>query len=211
MKTLARVVLVLALLPLASSDARADAPDPPPIDRERLASALARYAHEPSVDEIVRTALATHVADPARAREAIERARLAGLAPMLRAGVRRGLATDLAQRQTTTTELGSWNSGDELALVGTLTFRLDRLVFASEESSLLAEERRLEDARLELVREVVRLYFERRRLQLERDLLERIDLAAEIRIAECGALLDVLTDGAFSRMVASRAPHEEDD
>ena len=72
-------------------------------------------------------------------------------------------------------------------------------LFAHEESSLLTEERRLEEARLRLVAEVVRLYFERRRLQLERDARGGSDLATEARIAELGAMLDALTGGGMSQ------------
>jgi len=54
-----------------------------------------------------------------------------------------------------------------------------------------------------VVTQVVHLYFERRRLQLERDLGGQVEVASELRILEAEALLDVFTNGAFSRMMAS--------
>ena len=66
----------------------------------------------------------------------------------------------------------------------------------------MRELRHLEERRLEIATQVVHLYFERRRLQLERDLAGTTDVAIELRIIEAEALLDVFTSGAFSRMMA---------
>lgn len=168
----------------------------------RIRAALARYRHEPSVDAVVRAAMEAPQLDPDRAREAADRARLAGLLPQARADVRRGQVLDLGAAQSGSTDRTTWSTGDELAIAGSMTFHLDRLLFASEESSLMRERRHLEERRLEIVTQVVHLYFERRRLQLERDLGGRAEVAGEIRIAEAEALLDVFTNGAFSRMMA---------
>ena len=55
------------------------------------------------------------------------------------------------------------------------------------------------------MREVIALYFERRRLQLERDLHGDPELARSVRIAEIEAVLDVFTKGAFGRMIRDAA------
>jgi hypothetical protein len=206
------LLLTVAILGLALAsslrghDASAqDAPRRVPSSGSRIRAALARYATEPSVDELVRAALEAPALDPARAREAADRARLSGLLPQTRADVRRGQTLDLGALQGGTTDRTTWSSDDELAFGGSITFQLDRLLFASEEASLMRERRHLEERRLELVTQLVHLYFERRRLQLERDLAGETDVATEIRIVEVEALIDVLSAGAFSRMMVERA------
>jgi len=159
---------------------------------------LTSYAGEPTVERLVELALEASTLDPRRAREARERARLSGLLPVVRADVRRGSGWDLRTQQSATVDSAVLANGDSWSVVGSVTLRLDRLLFAREETSLLSEERRLEEARLRLVAELVRLYFERRRLQLERDRRGETDLATEARIAELGAMLDSLTGGGLS-------------
>ena len=163
------------------------------------AAELQRYRDEPSAEQLVARALASGALDPRRASEARERARLSGLLPIVRADVRRGSGWDLRTQQGVTADTAVLASDDSWSVVGSVTFRLDRLLYAREESSLLTEERRLEAARLHLVTEIVRLYFERRRLQLERDRRGETDLVTEARIAELGAMLDALTDGGMSQ------------
>jgi hypothetical protein len=81
---------------------------------------------------------------------------------------------------------------------------LDRLVFAREEVPLLREQRAVRLMRQDLVRTVVRVYYERRRLMLERDLLDAAGLDHALRIEEASALLNAFTGGAFGRGVRSR-------
>ncbi len=204
-------VAALIALVFAGSQLRdASAQEAPPVSRERIERALARYAHEPRVEQLVAAALALERLDPGRARDAADRARLSGLLPQARASVQRGTALDLSERQTGTTGGTILSTDDELVFGGSLLFRLDRLLFAAEESSLLRERRELETRRLELVTQLVTLYYERRRLQLERDLGGRTDIELELGIARAEALLDVFTDGAFSRMMGgARQPESE--
>lgn len=168
------------------------------------ASALSSYPGEPTVEAVLESALALPTLDPARAADARERARLSGLLPILRADVRRGSGWDLRTQQSATSDSAVLANEDSWSVVGSVTLRLDRLLFAREETSLLSEQRRLEEARVRLVAEIVRLYFERRRLQVERDRRGETDLAVEARIAELGAVLDALSGGALSGGALSR-------
>ncbi len=192
-----RVVLALALGFVAAPAAAQEGA--PALTEARIEAALDRYRSEPSVERVVRAALATRARDPARARDAIDRARLRGLLPTARAGIRRGQAIDL--RGLTDIDGANVSTDDDLMVEGSVVFQLDRLIFAPEEVGLLRELRALEAEQLELVRAVVALYFERRRLQLERDLLHQRDLVRSMRILEAEALLDVFTAGAFTRMM----------
>lgn len=189
-----RRIIFLLVLAMPSGAAAQEA-----ITDARIEAALRRYRDEPSVQRVLQAALATRSRDPSRARDAIDRARLRGLLPTARAGIRRGQAIDL--RDLTGADGANVSTDDDLMLEASLVFQLDRLVFAPEEVGLLRELRALEAEQLELVRAVVALYFERRRLQLERDLLHQHDVVRAMRILETEALLDVFTAGGFTRMM----------
>jgi len=129
---------------------------------------------------------------------------MSGWVPTLRVGARRGRGWDASELVTEDSGRTNLSTDDELTLSAWLTFRLDRLVFAREETALLREERATEEARGALVQVLVRVYFERRRLQLERDLLGVRSLQHELRILEATALLNAFTEGAFERMIRRR-------
>jgi hypothetical protein len=207
----------IALIGLSAAHAQAQSDDKTQPDEdvraievtpEELAQLNARYAREPTVDSVVQAALHARRRDPQRFAELAHRARVRGLVPNLDLGARRGQGVDL--RSTTTDELGvHLTTADDLMLFATLRFELGRLVFAREELAIAREERFERAAQSEVVRQVVHLYFLRRRLMLERDLRGKIDLGREVRIAEAEALLDTFTDGFFRRMMDSSKAHEQ--
>ncbi len=162
--------------------------------------ALARYAREPSVERVVRAAVRAAGRDKSGA--LASRARTAGWVPRVGLRARRGQTVDLATSQTTDEEALRLSTDDDLTLEASLTFELDRVVFRGEEVALAREARAERQARAERTRDVIALYFERRRLQLERDLGAPPSVARAARIAEIEALLDVFTNGAFQRMMA---------
>ncbi|MCS6799033.1 MAG: hypothetical protein NZ898_10980 [Myxococcota bacterium] len=170
-----------------------------------LRAALRRYAHEPTVDEAVTGALRVARLDPELASRAAARARRSGWVPEVRVGARRGQQVDLSSLAVGTaagrTQL---ETGDRLAVEAELTFRLADIVYGRDEVGWARERRALAEARIGLVRTVVGLYFERRRLQLERDLLGRSDLPRVMRIAELTAMLDALCGGLFERGLPGR-------
>ena len=95
------------------------------------------------------------------------------------------------------------SSGDELGLDASVLFRLDRVVFSPEEVALVRAEQGLERERSSVVEAVVHLYYERRRLQLERDVAGAWSVARAVRVAEIEALLDAFTGGVYRRMMAA--------
>lgn len=182
-----RAVLALLALLLAGHAHAQDAAD--------VRAALAAQHGEPDVHEVVEAVVRHAGIDPARADGAMERARLSGLLPQLRAGLRQGTGYDFLTRQSDTSGTSSLTGSQDLAFIGQLTFRLDRLVYAADERSLLRESRAAAERRLELVAEIVRLYFERRRLLVEIALTGETDVERETRIAEIDALFEVLSGG----------------
>ena len=157
----------------------------------------------PSAAEVVRMAkrAASHI-DPARIRALVKRARLSGLSPVLKVGVERGLKQDLTSSTSSDVERLAAAVGDDFSIDASLTFDLSRLVFAPEEVRLLSVERWLAGDQRKLVEEAIRLYFQRRKLLLQRQ--EAPDPELDVAIAELDALLDALTEGGFTRALARR-------
>jgi hypothetical protein len=183
------------IAPDGSSSTEQAAPSQAEID-----AALARYAREPSAAQVVHEAL---LAAPApRSAAILSRARAAGWIPRLGLRARRGQTVDLSAPQSLDAAALRVRSNDDLTLEATLSFDLERVVFRREEISLLHQSEVEQQARGRIVREVIQLYFERRRLQLERDLRRDPGLARSLRIAEIEALLDAFTNGSFRRMIA---------
>ena len=195
--------LAIALLWTASVGSAQDhhEEEPQAPSAAQIREAMRRYRHEPSVERVLEAAMQTRTASAGRVHDAIDRARGAGWLPTARTSVRRGQTVDL--RGLALGEAANVSTDDALTFDATLTFRFDRIVFAPEEPSLLRELRAVEDARDLLAQRVIGLYFERRRLQLERDLMGAADLGVAVRIAELGAALNRFTGGAFLRMMTS--------
>lgn len=166
-----------------------------------IAARLSRYAHEPSVERVIAAAL--DAAPSPRADALASRARTAGWVPRVVLRARRGQGMDLAS--TSSDDMLRLSSGEDVSLEASLTFELDRVVFRSEEVALARQSNAEDASRQTRVREVIALYFERRRLQLERDFKGDPDLKCRLRITEIEALLDVFTNGAFRRMIG-RSP-----
>jgi hypothetical protein len=186
---------------LPSSDDDQLAPDTAPApSKAELAEALARYAHEPPVEQVVQAAL---LAAPASRADALaSRARSAAWIPRLGVRARRGQTIDLSGPQALDTEAVRVRANDALTLEASLNFDLERLLFRREEVALLHQSQAERLGRERMVREVIGLYFERRQLQVARDLKRAPSLEQSVRIAEIEALLDAFTNGAFRRMIA---------
>jgi hypothetical protein len=172
-------------------------PPPPPLDL----GTVRRRPGDPPVHSVVAQVLdAVRRAETASPDDLRARARNRGWVPELRVEARRGRGRDLSARQ----DGGDFDrldasTDDDLTLTGRLVFRLDRLVFAPEETTISREARARQQALRSLAREVVALYYERRRLLLSLarpggDRGQRAD--ALVRVAEIEAELTVLAGGA---------------
>ncbi|MFT3927580.1 MAG: hypothetical protein QM778_33920 [Myxococcales bacterium] len=168
-----------------------------------------RARPEPSVAEVLRMAQrAALQSSPERTRSLVRRARLSGLVPTLKLGAERGLQQDLSASSGGDTERTNSSLGDDLSIDAALTFELPRLVFAPEEVRLLSVDRWLAQDRKKLFEEIVRLYFQRRRLLAEKARAAAPDPELELALAESEALLDAFTDGAFGAAIRARAAAE---
>lgn len=174
-----------------------------PVGQAALEGMLRAYSAEPAVEEVVDAALKAAKHDPERYAAMASRARWRGLLPHVDLGARRGQGIDL--RWTPSEDLDAHRTtADDVTLFATLRFDLDRLMFTSEEVSIAREARSARNTEHQLIRAIVRVYFLRRRLMLERDLLGGSSIAQQLRIQEAEALLDAFTDGAFQLMLKTR-------
>ncbi len=90
-----------------------------------------------------------------------------------------------------------------------LKWRLDDLVMSSEQIRVISEAQDIVKLRDKVLSEVTRIYFDRRRAQVEMLLSPKDDLKgqveAQLRIMELTAELDAYTGGAFSQALAARS------
>jgi hypothetical protein len=138
-----------------------------PSQQRAVAEALARYRHEPSVREVITAFRARQNNNTTE--DLSDRARLSGWVPTVGLKARRGQAVDLAS--SSEDDALKLSTDDDLTLEAALTFDLGRVVFAREEVAIARQAHAERAGTEERVREVIALYFERRRLQVERDLL----------------------------------------
>ena len=179
---------------------------------DEAASMRDRFAQEPSVAELQAEAR-RHAGLAAGSTASWQRrTRAAALVPDLT--VRASLSgsgsllangSDPETAGTTgTDERRSWY------LSASANWSLDRLVSPREEIGLARESQGLATRREALLTEVARVYFQRRRLQVELLLRPPADatarLLAGLRIEELAAILDALTGGAFSRRAGHAGP-----
>jgi len=99
-------------------------------------------------------------------------------------------------------ELEGARAEDDDKYVVRLEWRLDKLVMSSEQIRVINETQDIVQLRDKVLDEVTRLYFDRRRLQVQRllapaDGLQR-KIENELRLQELTANLDALTGGAFT-------------
>jgi hypothetical protein len=134
-------------------------------------------------------------AQPERARGWLARIRRAAFWPELRLGVERDLGTREQIDLTDRSRYGAYTV-DELRIEARATWRLDRLVFDPEEVRVSREAVRLADLRQELALTAVRLFYERRRLELDQsmevEVSPREQALRAVRIDEIGAALEAL-------------------
>jgi hypothetical protein len=172
----------IALTLLASSALAA--PDP-----------RARFAHEPTVSALQRAAAKTAEVSPERVRSWMRRVNAAALLPAVRARLGRGVAAlQIRGLDAYVPATDAWRFEIEAG------WQLDRLVFDRAELGVARESQRLAARREDLLTHVARLYYERRRLQIDAlsDPNGEGALERALAIDELTAILDGLTGGALT-------------
>ncbi|MEE2643736.1 MAG: hypothetical protein VYD19_02275 [Myxococcota bacterium] len=176
---------------------------------------LEAFAHEPSVGEVQRMALSYAALSPDIFRSMRSRSRIQALLPQLTVRVtqdtdERGQSLTRFSEDNRAQDISATDVLDEgLQLYGEARWRLGETVFNFQETAVMRENRYSAKERQRLLQTVTQLYFERRRLQLERlderPATPREAALARLKEAQITAELDALTDGEFSRRVARGA------
>jgi len=165
---------------------------------------LARFKHEPTVQQVQDAAIRYYQVHPDRIRSLRNNAQLKALVPIVQGGFanavgseKRGLV-DALYRSLGNKEDEAKNLDSTAFTVG-LTWNLDRLVFNAEVLDVQSLIGILDG----VVREVTTIYYIRRRLQIDNLLRPPADLASKIsgtiRIEELTGLLDAMTGSYMSQ------------
>jgi hypothetical protein len=151
--------------------------------------------------------------EPERGQSYVSRARHAAWLPEIRLRVDRRLGrseslTEPSTSTAVTSPLGV-DTVNDVRYEARVTWDLARLVFSSDELAAQAQTIRMAEIRRDIEVTLSRLYFERRRLGLERPPAGPGDRTAalrrEIRLREIESELDALSGGAFSQCTVGRA------
>jgi hypothetical protein len=163
----------------------------------------ARFAHEPGVAQIREMVIDYADVSKHKIDRWKKQARIKALLPSVSLGIDRD-ATDLLH----------WDTGpnpDELTkgkeITGwdvSLNWDLADMVWSGDQTSIDSRSKLMVEMRQDLLDQAVRLYFERRRLQIETSLMDHDSPEKwqnEMRIDELTAGLDALTGGLFSKAI----------
>ncbi len=165
-----------------------------------------RFDQEPSVQEVQKFVINYAEVDPAKIQRWRSAAKAKAWLPSLTAGLDRDAGN-----------LYHWDSGanpdallkgrDNFGWDVSLTWYLEDLIWNPDQTSIDSRSKLMVELRESLLDQVTRLYFERRRLQMELLALPsvpaEIQFEKEMRIAELTALIDGMTGGKFSQRLGA--------
>lgn len=180
------------------------AADPNEASEANVRRLLERYKNEPSVREVHEAAARYAEVHPELIQSWRIRSRLSALGPQVRGDYRyqvdgRMRVAQGGSSEPSRSEDESWRHQPNVRA----QLDLDRLIFNPDELRVSNEIVDLVRLRESVLDQVTKIYYERRRLQLELDMTPPKDLAGrvrkELRLQELVADLDSLTGGFFSK------------
>ncbi len=165
---------------------------------------LKKFAKEPAISDIQEAAIKYAEVHPDKIKAWRESAKKQALLPNISVGLDRYV-----------TDYWHWDSGtnpdtlqkgkDAVAWDVTMTWDMGELIWNDDQTSIDTRSKLMVELRDDIMNEVTRTYFERRRLQVEmyasppQDL--KLSLEKELRLQELTADIDALTGGYFSRRI----------
>jgi competence ComEA-like helix-hairpin-helix protein len=175
-----------------------------------IARVMARYDDEPSVQAVQERAMRYAEIHPELIDAWRRRSGYNAVLPQVRVQYWRNVEEDTRLiQQPGNPDRWQWDWDDDHRVSLTARWDLDDLIFNTDELRVSSEAVRLVRLREGVLSQVTKLYFERRRLQIERDLAPTGDVAAavrrEMRLHELTAQIDALTGGWFSEQLARGA------
>jgi len=169
------------------------------------ASLLAHFSQEPTIAQVQQVAIRYAEVHPEKIALWRKQARLRALVPTLS-----------VTGDTNLTDFRHWDAGPnpDVLLTGkrdidwtaSMSWDLGDMIYSADQTSIDVRSKLMVQLRDDIVDEVTRTYFERRRVQLAlltnppKDQEKRME--KELRVEELTALIDGLTGGWFSRQLA---------
>lgn len=173
------------------------------------------FAFEPSITEVHRWAIRYADVGPEKIQRWYRESKAKAWLPDVSVGI------DMDNNRTISDSVwGSYTSGgqvyigpddktvyDNTGFGISLSWDLADLVWSSDQTSIDSRSKLMAELREDILDQTTRIYFERRRNQIElmrgTDEDPRLRLETEMRIAELTALIDALTGGEFSRGIGA--------
>jgi ligand-binding sensor domain-containing protein len=166
------------------------------------------FRFEPTIREVQAMAIEYAEVHPDKIKKWRKQAQSKALAPSLSTGVNRSA-----------TELFHWDSGpnpdnllkgkDYLDWDVGLSWNLSELIWNNDQTSIDSRSKLMVELREDVLDQVTRIYFERRRIQVDLLSSSGLDAAQKIeqqmRLAELTAIIDGFTGGKFSRAIESKS------
>lgn len=169
-------------------------------------SVLAAFRHEPTIQEVQSVAINYAEVHPSKISSWRSQARIKHLIPSVTVDLDRYLYKTLDLRGSTTQPFYVIGPDDEQRNLG-YSFKWDigGLIWSTDQTSIDTRSRLMVQLRDDILDELTKTYFERRRLQVEMLLSPPRDLSArvqkELRLQELTARIDSLTGGWFLRKI----------
>ncbi len=159
------------------------------------------FQHEPSVNQVQQMAVRYADVDPEKIRHWKSAAQKKAILPTLSVGLDRS-ATELFHWDTGANPDALTKGKDFMDWDVSVSWNLGDLIWNDDQTSIDSRSKLMVELRDDILDQVTRLYFERRRIQIELRTLNldpATKIAKEMRVAELTALVDSLTGEEFSR------------
>jgi hypothetical protein len=179
------------------------------IQNQKSDTPVEGYENEPTIQEVHEMAIRYAEVDNEKIKDWRKKAASKAFLPQVSVGVDRN-----------TTDLWHWEGGsttkiDDILVRGrdsvdwdvSLNWDLGEIIYNDAQTSIDTRSKLLVELRNDILSEVTRLYFERRKLQIElsskNEISSQVKLEKKLRIEELGALIDRLTGGHFTKVLKS--------
>jgi len=163
---------------------------------------LKGFKGEPSISDVQKAAIKYAEVHPDKIKEWRESAKKKALLPNVAIGLDR-YVTDLLHWDSGTNPDTFQKGKDAVSWDITMTWNMGELIWNDDQTSIDTRSKLMVELRDDIMNEITRTYFERRRLQIEmlasppQDL--KLSLEKELRLQELTADIDALTGGYFSK------------
>ena len=188
---------------------------PPPVPSSPVPSVrqiLPEFGHEPTIEEVQAAAIQYAEVMPEKIARWRARAAWRGLVPTFTLGLDRDLNTTIGSSSSNGKTNFTVGPNDRSVSVDMgFTWNLADLVWNDDQTSIDVRSRLMVQLRGDVLDEVTRLYYERRRLQVEYALNAVQDpalrLERQLRLEELAAQIDALTNGIYRARMRPAITH----